>query len=127
MDILIPVSVGELIDKITILRIKSERLKTAGLDNVRHELALLQDIFATRVEQTADLERLVAELARVNEILWDIEDAKRDCERTKTFDDRFTQLARSVYIENDKRARIKRSINQLTKSSIVEEKSYGAY
>jgi len=119
-----PIAWGELFDKVTILEIKAERIAApAALVNVRRELAALQAIEAAA--PAADgLATLKAELAAVNLALWDIEDAIRDHEQAGDFGDRFVALARSVYRENDKRAAIKRRINLLLGSDIVEEKSY---
>ncbi len=124
--LLIPGSMGELFDKITILEIKAERIADpAKLKNVNHELALLQALAGGRGSVSGHAE-LVAELKTVNEALWDIEDRIRDCEREKDFGPRFVALARAVYQTNDKRAHIKKQINVLSGSDIVEEKSYAA-
>lgn len=126
--LLAPVAVGELIDKITILAIKNERITDPEkLTHVKKELELLTQLLHTHVESTEKLITLQAELKRVNEILWEIEDDIRDCERAQRFDDKFVQLARSVYITNDKRCDIKRQINELTGSTIFEVKSYADY
>lgn len=128
MSPLIPVSAGELIDKITILRVKAERIGDPAKEaNVRKELALLEDVCVQTIGAVAGLDPLTAELLAVNAALWDIEDGKRDCERRQDFGPAFIALARSVYIENDRRAAIKRRINDLTGSDIVEEKSYQPY
>ncbi len=128
MNILAPISAGELVDKITILRVKAERIGDAAKEaNVRKELALLEALAARELPASEEIERLTADLAAVNGALWDIEDDKRACERDKDFGERFVQLARSVYIENDRRAAIKRAINEAAGSDIVEEKSYKAY
>ena len=128
MTLLIPVSAGELIDKITILRVKAERIGDPAKEaNVRKELALLEDVCVQTIGAVAGLDPLTAELFAVNAALWDIEDGKRDCERRQDFGPAFIALARSVYIENDRRAAIKRRINDLTGSDIVEEKSYQPY
>lgn len=128
MSILAPISAGELVDKITILRVKAERIGDPAKEaNVRKELAMLEEIAASALPATDEIAGLTAELAEVNGALWDIEDGKRDCERRGEFGDRFIQLARSVYLENDRRARIKRAINEAAGSDIVEEKSYRAY
>jgi hypothetical protein len=119
---------GELIDKITILRIKSERISDeAKLKNIRTELDILQKTQAEEVPQSAEMARLEGELKTVNEALWDIEDDIRDCERAKDFGEEFIRLARAVYITNDKRAALKKEINLLLGSTIVEEKSYAKY
>jgi hypothetical protein len=123
--VLIEVGPGELIDKITILRIKSERMSDAGkLANVRHELDVLEKARAENLADGADLRRLEADLKAVNEALWVIEDDIRQCEADKDFGPAFIELARSVYKQNDRRAALKKEINLLTGSSIVEEKSY---
>jgi len=131
-EILVPVSFGELLDKIAILQIKSERIADpAKLGNIRKELSVLERAWmAHPVAGTASnnsLVRLRAELKAVNERLWDVEDAIRLKERAKTFDDEFIRLARSVYFENDIRARIKKEINLALGSAYVEEKSYQNY
>lgn len=128
MSIMAPISAGELVDKITILRVKAERIGDPAKEaNVRKELALLEAIADQHLPKSGDIDRLTAQLAEVNAALWDIEDGKRDCERRGDFSDRFVQLARSVYIENDRRAAIKRAINEAAGSEIIEEKSYKAY
>ena len=123
-----PVSFGELIDKITILEIKSDRIGDAAKRaNVRAELELLTATWtgtaASRIDITAERSALRA----VNEALWDIEDRIRDKERAQAFDAGFIELARAVYFRNDERAAIKRTINQKLGSTLVEEKSYQAY
>jgi hypothetical protein len=125
--ILIPVSPGELVDKITILRVKAERIGPDKQANVRRELAALEAVAAEQLPRSPELEALSAELQGVNAALWDIEEGKRDGERRGDFGPRFVELARSVYRENDRRAAIKRRINDLLGSEIVEEKSYAAY
>lgn len=123
--IMIEVGPGELIDKITILRIKSERMSDeAKLANVRHELAVLDAARNANLEDSAELRRLEEGLKAVNEALWVIEDDIRQCEADKDFGLTFIELARSVYKQNDKRAALKKEINVLTGSRIVEEKSY---
>ncbi len=123
--IMIEVGPGELIDKITILRIKSERMSDeAKLANVRHELAVLDAARNANLEDSAELRRLEEGLKAVNEALWVIEDDIRQCEADKDFGPTFIELARSVYKQNDKRAALKKEINVLTGSRIVEEKSY---
>lgn len=127
-DILVPISPGELLDKITILRIKSERMSDeTKLRNVRHELALLERTWREAVDPAVDLGREEADLLRVNGALWDIEDHIRDQERAASFDARFVELARAVYVTNDERAAIKRRINEKLGSTLVEEKSYRPY
>jgi len=127
-DVTVPVSPGELIDKITILRIKSQRITDAvKLKNVRAELDVLTGIWAASgyagIDITADENALLA----VNERLWVIEDDIRDKERAQSFDAEFIRLARAVYFENDERAAIKRRINLRLGSAIIEEKSYSDY
>lgn len=123
--ILIEVGPGELIDKITILEIKSERMSDVEkLRNVRHELGILNAARAAHIPATAELARLEAQLKAVNEALWIIEDDIRQCEADRDFGEEFVTLARSVYKQNDKRAALKKEINLLTGSAIVEEKSY---
>ncbi|MCC4587037.1 hypothetical protein JWH11_14355 [Xanthomonas melonis] len=127
-EILVPVSFGELLDKIAILQIKSERMSDAAkLTNVRNELSALENSWMAHPAAGHDIVRLRAELKAVNERLWVIEDDIRLKEQAQTFDDTFVQLARSVYIENDERARIKKQINLALGSSYVEEKSYQDY
>ena len=122
---LVPVSWGELIDKITILEIKVERLRQPdAVANARRELALL---LAALGPEDADLDRLRGELGAVNRGLWDIEDRIREKEALQSFDSDFIALARAVYRSNDERARIKREINLLLRSAIIEEKQYVQY
>ena len=124
----IPMSPGELLDKITILEIKSERITDpAKLENVRRELALLQETWKKSVTEDAMVRRIHHELKTINEKLWKIEDDIRDKERAQEFDDRFIELARSVYFTNDQRSKMKKSLNVHLGSSIVEEKSYKDY
>ena len=128
MAIQIEVSPGELIDRITILEIKLERIKDAAkLRNIRHEYDLSVAALEKAASASARLTELHRELKQVNEKLWVIEDDIRDHERARNFDARFIELARAVYITNDRRAALKRQINELLKSAIVEEKSYAAY
>ena len=123
-----PVSFGELIDKITILEIKSERMHDAAkLANVRDELQLLNALWAADPASATDIAAERGELKRVNEALWEIEDEIRVKERDQAFDDRFIGLARAVYHTNDKRAAVKRAINLKLGSRLVEEKSYQDY
>ena len=128
VDILAPISVGELIDKITILRIKRERVRAAAAqDNVQRELDGLLQIRARAPLATPDLAALEEQLLQVNGRLWDVEDELRALEQGNNFGERFIELARSVYRLNDERSRVKRKINAVTGSAIVEEKSYTAY
>ena len=127
-SISVEVSPGELIDKITILEIKLERIKDADkLANVKLEWETLSAARDAAIEPSGELERLSAELKQANERLWRIEDDIRDCERNKDFGDAFVELARDVYETNDTRAALKREINELLGSSLIEEKSYAAY
>lgn len=127
-DILVPISPGELLDKITILRIKSARMTDAAkLANVRVELAELEKTWRAAVGAEADVSEDERALQAVNERLWAIEDDIRDKERAQAFDARFIELARAVYIENDERAAIKKRVNVKLGSRIVEEKSYKPY
>ena len=127
-EIHVPISPGELIDKITILEIKSARITDATkVANVRHELALLQATWRASSYAGRNIDEQWAGLRRVNEKLWDVEDLLRDKERARTFDQEFIELARAVYFTNDERAAIKREINTKLGSKIVEEKSYAAY
>jgi hypothetical protein len=130
ISLLIPASVGELIDKITILEIKQQRIHDpVKQHNIGRELAALMDV----VQQhqlgypAGDLAELGRELSAVNQQLWTIEDDIRECERQGDFGPRFVELARAVYRRNDERAAIKRRINEQCSSELVEEKSYAAY
>ncbi len=124
MLVQIPVSVGELVDKVTILRIKARRIGADRRANVERELDLLGAILDRSLPQTEAIAALARDLEAVNVRLWDIEDGKRACERRQDFGPAFVALARAVYIENDRRAALKKEINLLTGSAIVEEKSY---
>jgi hypothetical protein len=127
-DIKVPISPGELLDKITILRIKSQRMgDPAKLSNVRLELRALEETWSASAYARIDIAADVDALLRVNERLWVIEDDIRDKERAQAFDAEFVRLARAVYFENDERAAIKRRINVTLGSRIVEEKSYREY
>jgi Family of unknown function (DUF6165) len=127
-EIKIPISPGELLDKITILRIKAQRMSDPQkLANVRTELSALEDTWGGSGYAKADIDSDVDALLKVNERLWVIEDDIRDKERAKGFDAEFIRLARAVYFENDERAAIKRRINLKLGSKIVEEKSYAEY
>ena len=127
-DLHVPVSPGELLDKITILRIKSLRIRDAAkLANVRLELELLQLTWATLGAATATVAADEQALHAVNEQLWDIEDRIRDKEAARSFDQDFIDLARAVYRQNDERAAIKKRVNVALGSRIVEEKSYQPY
>ena len=128
MAVLVPVSWGEVIDKITVLEIKSEKLTDASkLANVRKELGLLVDVRDQAFPNHAELTTLSAQLKAINQALWQIEDDIRDCERDQDFGPRFIELARAVYVTNDQRADVKRQINTALGSDLVEEKSYAPY
>jgi len=127
-DILVPISPGELLDKITILRIKSARMSDAAkLANVRHELQLLERTWRGSVPVSIDLAADERALEAVNASLWDIEDQIRDQEAAQRFGARFIELARAVYVTNDERAAIKKRINAALGSALIEEKSYRPY
>jgi chaperonin cofactor prefoldin len=119
---------GELIDKITILEIKAVKIQDATkVRNVQVELETLATARNEAVSVSPELDELTAQLKKANQQLWEIEDAIRDCEREKNFGDTFIQLARSVYQTNDRRAALKREINVLLGSHLIEEKSYSDY
>jgi hypothetical protein len=134
-DILVPISAGELLDKLTILRIKSRRMQDAAkLTNVRRELAALErtceQTLGAPLAQLSGAAQLAAEIAALEEVnaaLWDIEDRIREHEAEGRFDAGFIELARAVYLRNDERAAIKRRINLALGSSLIEEKSYRPY
>ena len=127
-NVTVEIAPGELIDKITILEIKLERIKDeTKLANVRTEWETLTASRDAAFENTETLTRLTADLKAINEDLWVIEDNVRDCERAKDFSDMFIQLARAVYVTNDRRAEGKRAINELLGSRLIEEKSYADY
>ncbi len=127
-QILVPISPGELLDKITILEIKSERMSDEEkVRNVRLELSLLNETWAKSVTPDDTIRRIHSELKNINEALWEIEDDIRDKEKAREFDERFVELARSVYFTNDKRAAAKKELNVYLGSDIVEEKSYQDY
>ena len=127
-NIKVPVSPGEVLDKITILEIKSERMSDPEkVANVRVELALLQETWTEFIRDDEVIRGLHAQLKEVNEALWEIEDDIRDKERAKEFDERFIELARAVYVTNDRRSQVKKELNLHLGSEIVEEKSYQDY
>lgn len=127
-DIHVPISPGELLDKITILRIKAARISDpAKLHNVRLELELLEHTWRDSGAAVPAVAEDEAKLQQVNEALWDIEDQIRDKERARQFDAEFIELARAVYVTNDERAAAKKRINTTLGSRIVEEKSYQPY
>jgi len=123
-----PIAVGELFDKITILEIKASRItdKTKLL-NVTRELSILKSVADASLELDAEVEGIVDKLRLVNSQLWDVEDKIRECERNNDFGTVFIKLARSVYCHNDQRALLKKQLNKLTGSELVEEKSYAAW
>ncbi len=124
----IEVAPGELLDKITILEIKAARISDPGkLRNVRREMDELRAVAERGVPNSPELQALRRELKAVNETLWEVEDAIRLCERRQDFGPAFIRLARSVYEQNDRRAALKRQINELLQSRLVEEKSYTDY
>ena len=124
----VPISPGELVDKITILEIKKEFIDDINkLKNINHEYDLLMQIYSNDVSQTDGVDSLKSKLKNINLSLWKIEDDIRDCERDKIFNERFVKLARDVYFTNDKRSKVKLEINLLLNSSLVEEKSYKDY
>lgn len=128
MTIKAEVSFGEFLDKVTILEIKSERIKDANkLVNVNNELKLLREHWQAHPKSKIDITEEMKQLKAVNEKLWEIEDNIREKERSKTFDQGFIELARAVYFTNDERARIKRVINEKLGSELIEEKSYEDY
>ena len=126
--ILVEIAPGELIDKITILEIKTDRITNADKRaNVLVELATLNEARVAAIASDVEITRLTAELKAVNEALWEIEDDIRDCDRDGDFGHRFVELARAVYRTNDRRAGLKKAINLHLGSRLVEEKSYQAY
>ena len=128
MSIKIELSVGELLDKISILQIKAERIvDPSKLENINKELDVLMSLWKDFAYSNNNLESETNELKAINEELWAIEDKIRDKERNRVFDKGFIELARAVYITNDKRADIKRIINSKTGSELIEEKSYSDY
>jgi hypothetical protein len=128
MSVLVPTSWGEVIDKITILEIKNERLNDAAKRaNVKRELDELVAVREREFPNHAGLAKLAAKLKAINEKLWVVEDDIRDLERARTFDQKFIDLARAVYVTNDERANVKREINTLLGSKLIEEKSYAPY
>ena len=128
MQLQVPVSVGEVLDKITILQIKLAHISDAAKRaNIQNELDALLPLVAGDAFTTDQMQALMAELKSVNEALWDIEDDIREKEAAKSFDAEFIKLARAVYVTNDKRAEIKKQINLETGSALIEEKSYESY
>ena len=124
----VTLSVGELIDKITILQIKNKFIKNNDqLKNINNELSILEPLLKKNKLNTPEINQLLSELYKVNMELWEIEDKIREKERKSDFKDEFITLARSVYITNDKRAKIKKNINLISGSQLIEEKSYARY
>lgn len=127
-NVYVPVSPGELLDKITILEIKADRITdTEKLQNVETELQLLTEVWKQSLADNNTVKQLKRELKTTNICLWDIEDQIRNKEARKEFDQEFIELARSVYLQNDKRAEVKKQINVMLGSKILEEKSYTKY
>ena len=123
-----PISIGELVDKITILEIKAQRVRDPHKrDAVSRELTLLNEIDCAMGERGLTIKVLKDELRQVNEALWDIEDRIRDCEREQSFGEEFIALARAVYKTNDRRAELKRRINEILGSPLMEVKSHAVY
>ena len=128
MQLQVPVSVGEVLDKITILQIKLSHISDVNKRvNIQNELDALLPLMAGDGFTTDEMQGLMAELKSVNQALWDIEDDIREKEAAKSFDAEFIELARAVYVTNDKRAEIKKQINLATGSTLIEEKSYESY
>lgn len=127
-DIIVPVSSGELIDKITILKIKKKKIfNKSKLKNINNELSLLNEIYKNNFKNNKKLLLYEKKLIKINKKLWDIEDKIRFLESKKNFNQQFIDLARAIYINNDKRSEIKKKINKLTGSRLIEEKSYKSY
>ena len=128
MKILSEISIGELLDKISILEIKMEKIKdSAKREEVKKEYDILKKIQSNSIEITGELKKLFDSLKKVNSIMWDIEDKVRICEKNKDFGEKFIELARGVYFNNDKRSRIKLEINKKLNSNLVEVKEYVDY
>jgi hypothetical protein len=124
----IPISIGEFIDKITILEIKSNKISDPEkLKNVEKELSSLNKLYPETLHNQTDVIRLREDLFKINTSLWEIEDKIRLKEKRKEFDAEFIETARAVYINNDERARLKREINILCQSELTEEKSYSSF
>ena len=128
MKVLVEISAGELFDKITILKIKTERIKDKGkLENIHKELDILQKE-ALKFDDTSDsLSNHIKNLKNINSELWDIENIKREMEASKDFGESFIKISRDVHFKNDIRAKIKKDINNLTNSNVSEEKEYSKY
>ena len=128
MNIKVEISYGEFLDKLSILEIKSERIKDAAkLENINRELTLLRALWQTDPKSSIDIEAEMSEMKVINETLWQIEDDIRDKERARCFDEAFIELARAVYYRNDERSDVKRRLNKKLGSQLVEEKSYADY
>ena len=128
VNLTVPISPGEFLDKLTILEIKAERITDpAKLENVRRELEALHVVWQASPLSSRDVRAQVDQLREVNAALWDIEDRIREKEAAKTFDAAFVELARSVYRTNDRRAAIKKELNLMLGSELIEEKSYSKY
>ena len=129
MKILAEISVGELFDKITILNIKTQKIQDSEkLTNIKNELNFLNNqVSNINVKDQVSLSKNINKLQSINEELWDIENFKRECEANKDFGEKFIELSRDVHFKNDIRAQIKKEINLLTDSNIVEEKEYSKY
>ena len=128
MQLHVPVSVGEVLDKITILQIKLAHISDSSKrENIQTELDALLPLVSGDAFANSEMQALIAELKSVNETLWKIEDDIREKEAAKSFDDEFVRFARAVYITNDRRAAIKKQINLMTGSALIEEKSYESY
>lgn len=128
VSVMAEIQIGELLDKITILQIKNERITDeAKRTNIQTELTSLLDTCQMTLEQSSELETLVKKLKMINEKMWQLEDAIRNKEYAQLFDEEFITLARDIYRTNDERCRIKREINKLTGSRLIEEKSYAPY
>ncbi|MFQ5995424.1 MAG: DUF6165 family protein [Acidiferrobacterales bacterium] len=128
MNMTVEVSIGEFLDKVSILRIKSERINDPEkLKNITKELTILEDAWANSAFAQADIASKLAKLKEINERLWEIEDRIRIKEAQKQFDDEFIELARSVYLNNDERSDVKRELSFALGSELIEEKSYADY
>ena len=128
MGINVSISIGELIDKITILEIKLEKINDSDKKhNIKHDLDLLNFEYIKIQELNKEIETYFKQLKKINLKLWDIEESIRDCERRNNFDSEFVELSRKIYIKNDLRFEIKNKINKKFSSEIVEEKSYSKY
>jgi hypothetical protein len=127
-EISVPISAGELVDKITILEVKSTQIRDSEkLKNIETELGLLRAVANAQLSASESLEQWTSKLREVNQALWRIEDEIRECEGAKDFGPKFIELARSVYKQNDRRAALKKEINLALNSKLIEEKSYENY